>query len=108
MKQTLNIAFLLIFTFIAQFTSAQFKVVGYMPSWAGSVNSIQYNKLTHINYAFALPTASGGLQPIENPSKLQSLVATAHTNGVKVLIAVGGWNDGNDSGFETLASSAGT
>lgn len=83
---------------------SQFKVVGYMPSWSGSVNAIQYSKLTHINYAFLLPTATGGLQSIENPSKLSSIVSLAHANGKKVLIAVGGWNDGDDSGFESLAA----
>jgi chitodextrinase len=85
------------------FSSAQFKVVGYMPSWAGDVGSVQYSKLTHINYAFILPNADGSLQGIDNPSKLSSLVSTAHANGVKVMISVGGWNDGNDNGFETLA-----
>lgn len=91
---------------LIQTTQAQFKVVGYMPSWSGSVSAIQYSKLTHINYAFLLPTATGGLQAIENASKLSSLVSTAHANGKKVLIAVGGWNDGNDSGFEGLAANA--
>jgi GH18 family chitinase len=85
---------------------AQFRVIGYMPSWAGSVSSVQYNKLTHINYAFLLPTNTGGLQPIENPAKLQSLVSTAHANGVKVLISVGGWNNGDDSAFEQFAANA--
>jgi chitinase len=97
---------LLLFFNIAQHASAQFKVVGYMPSWSGSVNSIQYSKLTHINYAFLLPTSTGGLQAIENPSKLQTLVSQAHANGVKVLIAVGGWNNGDDSGFESLAANS--
>gem|GEM_PF-256099 len=86
--------------------ASDFKVVGYMPSWSGSVNTVQYSKLTHINYAFLLPTATGDLQSIENPSKLQSLVSTAHANGVKVLISVGGWNDGDDSGFESLAANS--
>ena len=85
---------------------AQFKVVGYMPSWSGNVGDVQYSKLTHINYAFLLPTSTGGLQPIENPSKLQSLVNTAHANGVKVMISVGGWNNGDDSGFESLAANS--
>lgn len=83
-----------------------FRVIGYMPSWAGDVNQVQYGKLTHINYAFLLPTGTGGLQAIENPSKLQSLVSAAHANNVKVLISVGGWNDGNDSGFEGLAANS--
>jgi chitinase len=92
---------------LAQRATAQFKVVGYMPSWAGDVNAIQYSKLTHINYAFALPTSTGGLQPIENAWKLQSLVSLAHARGVKVLIAVGGWNNGDDGAFESLAANSG-
>src|SRR5688572_1922886 len=106
-KNLLGRIFLLILSFTSvQHVTAQFRVVGYMPSWAGDVNAIQYSKLTHINYAFALPTSTGGLQAIENPGKLQSLVSLAHARGVKVLIAVGGWNNGDDSGFETLAANS--
>jgi len=84
-----------------------FKSVGYMPSWSGSVNAIQYGKLTHINYAFALPNSDGSLRPVDNPSKLSSLVSLGHTNNVKVSIAIGGWNDGDDSAFEALAANSG-
>src|SRR5690349_5788026 len=108
MKKNLPVSiFLLLLLFASvQRATAQFRVIGYVPSWAGDVNSVQYSKLTHINYAFLLPTATGGLQPIENPAKLQSLVSLAHANGVKVLISVGGWNDGNDSGFESIGGNA--
>jgi chitinase len=85
-----------------------FKSVGYMPSWAGNVTSIQYSKLTHINYSFALPNANGTLQAIENTSKLQQLVTLGHQNNVKVSLAIGGWNDGNDSAFESLAGNSGS
>ena len=85
-----------------------FKSVGYMPSWAGNVTSIQYSKLTHINYSFALPNANGTLQPIENTAKLQQLVTLGHQNNVRVSLAIGGWNDGNDSAFESLAANSGT
>ncbi|MFG1608470.1 glycosyl hydrolase family 18 protein [Actinoplanes sp. NPDC049265] len=84
-----------------------FKSVGYMPSWAGSVTAIQYTKLTHINYAFALPNSNGTLQPIDNTSKLSQLVSLGHQNNVKVSLAIGGWNDGNDSAFESLAGNSG-
>ncbi|MEU8003775.1 glycosyl hydrolase family 18 protein [Catellatospora sp. NPDC049111] len=83
-----------------------FKSVGYMPSWAGNVNTVQYGKLTHINYAFILPNSNGSLQGLDNPSKLSSLVSLGHANNVKVSIAVGGWNDGNDQAFEDLAANA--
>jgi chitinase len=85
-----------------------FKSVGYMPSWSGSANAIQYTKLTHINYAFVLPNGgSGALTGVPDPGKLQSIVSLAHANNVRVSIAIGGWNDGNDSGFEQLAGNAG-
>jgi chitinase len=98
--------FSLLFAAAAPRAEAQFRVVGYMPSWTGDVNVIQYNKLTHINYAFALPTWNGGLQPLENAWKLQSLVSQAHARNVKVSIAVGGWNNGDDGAFESLAANA--
>ena len=52
-----------------------FKSIGYMPSWAGNVNSIQYSKVTHINYSFVLPNSNGTLQAVDNPAKLSSLVS---------------------------------
>jgi len=85
-----------------------FKSVGYVPSWSGNVNSIQYGKLTHINYAFVLPNANGSLQAVENPAKLSSLVSLGHSNNVRVSIAIGGWNNGNDSAFEALAANSST
>ncbi|WNV88352.1 glycosyl hydrolase family 18 protein [Umezawaea sp. Da 62-37] len=85
-----------------------FRSVGYMPSWAAAADftKIQYSKLTHINYSFALPNANGTLQGIPDTSKLNTLVTQGHNNGVKVSLAIGGWNDGNDSAFESLAGSA--
>src|SRR6185295_3853385 len=35
-----------------------------------------------------------------------SLVSSAHNAGVKVGISVGGWNDGNDSAFVSLAGNS--
>lgn len=83
-----------------------YKIVGYLPSWQGSVNGAQIDKLTHVNYAFLLPNNDGSLKPIENSSKLQELVSVAHSKNKKVLISVGGWNDGDDSAFESIAANA--
>jgi GH18 family chitinase/chitodextrinase len=85
------------------------RIIGYMPSWAGDANAIQYSKLTHINYAFALPTSDGSIKAIDNPAKLQTIVSKAHAVGTKVMIAVGGWSDGGtplDPTFEALAGNA--
>jgi chitinase len=93
--------------FVAEPASAAFKVIGYFPTWAGDVNTIQYNKLTHINYAFVLPTPSGGLQALDGGGvRLQSVVQKAHADGVKVMISVGGWNNGDDSAFVSLAANS--
>ena len=110
MRNSLLIKILFTLLLFAQtiMVEAQRKV-GYMPSWAGDANTIQYSKLTHINYAFALPLSDGSIKPIDNPAKLQTIVSKAHAAGVKVLIAIGGWSDaGNllDPTFETLAGNA--
>ena len=94
------------FSSVAAISASDFKVVGYLPSWAGDVSAVQFSKLTHVNYAFILPNASGSLQALDNPSKLQALVTAGHAANVKVMISVGGWNDGDDSGFEGLASTS--
>jgi GH18 family chitinase len=91
----------------AAISAADFKVVGYMPSWAGNVDAVQYSKLTHINYAFILPTNTGGLTGVEDANKLRNLITKAHANGVKVSISIGGWNNGNDGAFEAFAGNAG-
>lgn len=80
------------------------RIIGYTPSWSTVESSIQYNKLTHINYAFVLPNPNGSLQPVPNPTLLRTIVQHAHANGVQVAVSIGGWNDGNDSAFVSLAA----
>lgn len=87
--------------------AGDFKVVGYTAAWSGGVEDIQYDKLTHINYAFVQPNADGTLKAVPKPERLKKLVRLAHAKGVKVGIAVGGWNGGDDSAFEKLAADAG-
>ena len=82
----------------------QFKIVGYFPTWQGKVEDIQYGRITHLNYAFVLPTPAGGLTALEDPGRLRRLVEGAHKQGVKVSIAIGGWNDGNDKAFEQVGA----
>lgn len=70
-----------------------FKIVGYYPSWEPDrIKDIQYDHLTHINYAFAIPQNDGTLRPLENPEAAQKIIKAAHKKGVKVLIAIGGWS----------------
>ncbi|MBU2884977.1 hypothetical protein KO507_04255 [Gilvimarinus agarilyticus] len=80
--------------------------VGYVPSWQGELTRIQLQYLTHINYSFAQPEADGRLKPMGEASenRLSALVTMAHGVGVKVGIALGGWNGGDDSAFAALAA----
>lgn len=104
----LKIVFGLLILLSSYATQAQRKV-GYMPYWAGDANTIQYDKLTHINYSFAIPQSNGSIYAVENPAKLQTIVSRAHAVGCKVLIAIGGWSYNGaelDPVFESLASNA--
>lgn len=83
-----------------------FKVVGYFSCWkADSADLIRYDILTHIIYAFAIPTPYGGLKPLSNPDLARKIVQDAHRNGKKALLAVGGWSD-HDMRLEPIFVSA--
>jgi len=82
-----------------------FKVVGYQPSWAGSLANIQFDKLNYVNYAFAIEAADGSVALPQPTRALLDLSSRAHAAGVRVLLSVGGWNDGNDSAFNSLSAS---
>jgi len=70
-----------------------FKVVGYYPSWEpDNTHKIRYDIVTHVNYAFAIPTEDGGLRPLENPETAKKIIEEAHAAERKVLLAVGGWS----------------
>jgi GH18 family chitinase len=79
-----------------------FRIVGYVTDGGIVASPEQIARLTHINYAFALPKADGTLLGPANKWKLEQYVDTAHAQGVKVLISVGGW--GYDPQFEQLAA----
>ena len=66
------------------------------------IDVVQFDKLTHINYAFLIPKDDGTFYTIANAWKLEDLVSKAHDQGVKVLISVGGW--GYDAQFEVVAA----
>lgn len=77
-----------------------FKVVGYYPSWKpDKLQSADFGIVTHLCYAFAIPTADSGLRDLENPDTARTLIRSAHENGAKVLLSVGGWSY-NDTPLE--------
>jgi GH18 family chitinase len=83
---------------------AGFRIVGYFPSWSGDPETVRYQALTHINYAFAFVDPTGAYRPVEAPEKLDSVVARAHAAGGKVLISVADGNDGEVSAFGVICS----
>ncbi len=88
----------------------KFKVVGYYSEIFDDPidENLQFDKLTHITYAFLIPAEDGTLIGIEKPEKLKELVEKSHKNGVEVLIAVGGWSYQSiplDPTFEKIAAS---
>jgi GH18 family chitinase len=87
--------------------NGSFVVIGSFQKGANE-STIQYDYLTYLNYADIFPTASGGLTNYTsgNIEQLKRVVAAAHSKGVKVTIAVGGWNNGNETAFETMAGSS--
>lgn len=87
-----------------------FRVVAYYPSWrsASHQEKIDYDTVTHVIYAFAIPTAEGGLMPLENPNTAKQLIANAHAAGAKVLLAVGGWSYGDQTLESTFVSATST
>ncbi|HSZ24856.1 MAG TPA: glycosyl hydrolase family 18 protein [Cytophagaceae bacterium] len=80
--------------FIGNNSYGQFNVIGYLPSWngyPGSINSVNLTQLTHLNIAFANPGSTGSLSMSNGTlSDLATVVTTAHSSSVKVLVSIGG------------------
>ncbi|KAI8071561.1 glycoside hydrolase superfamily [Gongronella butleri] len=77
---------------------AQKQLVGYFPNWLYAkypATSINFDKYTHINYAFAV-MVSGSTPTYTDPSEVQTqlpqLVQAAHAKSTKVLLSIGGWS----------------
>jgi chitinase len=80
-----------------------FRIVAYATD-AIIADLIPYDKLTQINYSFLIPNADGTFVPLNNTWKLERIVEGAHSQNVRVSVAVGGW--GWDDEFEQVAARA--
>ena len=72
--------------------SYQFQVVAFYPSWKQSVlpvDSIPWDKLTRIVYAFSIPNLDGTISA-NDLTNIDKLVTAAHANGVEVYVSIGG------------------
>jgi chitinase len=88
------------------FTPKQYdyQVVGFYPSWKISVmpvSAIQWNKITRIVYAFAIPNTNGTINA-SSLINISQLVDSAHAHGVEVYFSVGG-GDGSGN-FPVMAT----
>lgn len=85
----------LVFCLSHLISSAQFKVVGYMPTWVNfnsQVEAIDWSKYTHVNISFGNPKASGAIDEGLSITQLQTLVTKVHASEGKILISIGGAN----------------
>lgn len=82
-------AFCVLVILLSLKSTAQFRTVGYIHygKLLPALNSIQFDKLTHLNIAFLNPDANGEL--ISLPG-IDSLIKESHKNNVKVIASIGG------------------
>ncbi|OAA36073.1 endochitinase [Metarhizium rileyi] len=72
--------------------SQEHVIVGYYPTWKhNELASLDLNKYTHINVAFAIPDEKAELK-FDGDAHMSDIVSRAHTNNAtKVLVSLGGW-----------------
>lgn len=58
----------------------------------GGLPKLRFDIVTHVNYAFAIPTRDGHVLPLENPELARAVIAKAHAAGAKVCVSLGGWS----------------
>jgi hypothetical protein len=79
------------------------RLVGYLPDYDGSyatfAQTLNFNKMTHLNLAFGLPPVCNGTCTAssdmtfslnQSSSDITTLVNAAHAAGVKVILSIGG------------------
>lgn len=80
--------FLLLFTLQTAF-SQSFKVIGYLPHYRFSwINDLEFDRLTHVNIAFANPDSLGNLS-VET-ANITPVIEKAHQHNCKVFISLAG------------------
>ncbi|MGA0557214.1 glycoside hydrolase family 18 protein [Larkinella sp. VNQ87] len=78
----------------AQSKSKKYVLIGYVGGGGWTKSDIEAQKLTHINYAFAVPAQNGELAPIraKDSANLATLNSLKTVNkDLQILISIGGW-----------------
>jgi chitinase len=87
--------------------TSDIKVVAYLANYSGSyatwAKKISFNKMTHMNLAFATVNGSNDWDMGASDADVKTLVDTAHAAGVKVLASLGG-GGGDGSIFNNWAN----
>jgi GH18 family chitinase len=86
MKRTILLPLFLLITLPA-FTQ-EFKVVGYLAMWNTGACEVPWDRLTHVNLAFANPDMNGDLH-IDGADP-DPIIAAAHAHGVQVFVSLAG------------------
>lgn len=76
-------------------SNENFKVLAYYPAsktTQKNIDKLRFDIITHVNYAFAIPTPEGTLRPLENPELAKTIIQKAHENNAKAMLVVGGWS----------------
>lgn len=103
--------FLFALLLFSQASQAQFRVVGYLPMWGdfqGAINETDFSMYTHVNLSFINP--SSGNNPTittdaSNNNLINTAVQTAHAEGAKILISLGGAAGSNSGVYATALNS---
>lgn len=70
-----------------------FKCIVYIFCESGNgLSMLDFDIITHVNYAFAIPTVDGHVLPLENPELAKAVIRKAHKHNAKVCISLGGWS----------------
>lgn len=73
--------------------SKDFKCIVYIFNQNESgLDKLDFDIITHVNFAFAIPTKEGHVLPLENPELARAVIAKAHAHGAKVSLSLGGWS----------------
>ncbi len=79
---------------LGQSAARHYVIIGYVTGHGWTKEQIEAQKLTHINYAFAVPAQNGELAPLSTRDSVNLAALTslkARNKQVKILISIGGW-----------------